>query len=201
MDSIIQIYAIYLLGYFSSDYNVLYLICQRFGINIWQLILFQNHEWRMIRILLAHTFIYAMLFFTTFRLVYHCIYQRRFNPCKTVRFKLLLEHVLTSNFCGYFLASTYRGQPAIPDMMTSQIPQWIFLFMKEDGMDKDEEYQLLRKSLFLEMVLMILKLVATLVLLTYVCNSIICKRCRPDTGCRKKSITLFSWCYEWLHGQ
>jgi len=197
MDTPTQIYVIYLLGFLSNDYNFMWLTGKQLSVNLFNLwTLWQTCDWTLIRILVTHSFIYTMLILSTFRLIYNIIYPRTDKPCKNVRFAILFQHVTVANFAHGFLTRAFRGEYVVPDLMVAQIPHWIFQALKEEGTTKDEDYYFMKRLEILSMILVVLKFVGLLVLLGYICNAIVCERCRGENGCRKKPFNLTTWVYD-----
>lgn len=192
MDTATQIYVIYLLGFFASDYNFTWLIGKHLCMNMLHLSsIWQNYDWTLIRILVSHSFIYAMFFLCTFRLLYNIVYPRTYKPCKKVRLALLLHHFFVSDFSQGFLARTFRGEYVVPDLMVAQIPHWIFMALKEEGTTKQEDYYFMKRLEIYSMPFVFLKLALFAFLLARVGNAIVCERCRDASGCRLKTSTFF----------
>ena len=202
MDTATQIYVIYLLGFFASDYNYMWLICKQLCMNMLNLsMIWQTYDWTLIRVLVSHSVIYAMLLLCTFRLLYNIFYPRKDKPCKKVRLALVLHHLFVSNFSQGFLTRTFRGEYVVPELMIAQIPHWIFRALKEEGTNKEEDYFIMKRLEIISMLFVVFKLAVLASLLARVGNAIVCERCRAEPGCRLKTSTFFisfSECLDFL---
>ena len=179
-----------MLGFFANDYNYMWMICKQFCMNMWHLSsVWKTDNWNLIRMFAFHSFIYAFLLIYTIRLLYNIFYPRTDKPCKKVRLGLVLHHLFLSNFSQGFLTRSYRGEYIVPDLMIAQIPHWIFLGLKEEGTNKEEDYYFMKRLEVISLVFVVVKLAVFASLLARVGNAIVCERCRAEPGCHLKAST------------
>ena len=73
--------------------------------------------------------------------------------------------------------------------MIAQIPHWIFLGLKEEGTNKEEDYYFMKRLEVISLVFVVVKLAVFASLLARVGNAIVCERCRAEPGCHLKAST------------
>ena len=199
MDPIITINLIYLLGFSASDFNFVWLISKHLFNNAARLVDgWDNQEWPVIRVLASHAFMYFMLVLTSVRLIFYTVFPGSEKYCKKDRFKLIFEHILASAFGQGFLTRAFLGKQIVPDFIMAQVSHWLFLWFREEGMDKDDEYALAKKFELFSVIWVGFKILLSISVLTHACNQIACEKCKAGTGCRKKSLSTLLWLYEWL---